>query len=29
MFLKTFNADFDDIIIAFSDQNGRTLAIKN
>ena len=29
VFLKTFNTEFDEIIITFSDQNGRSLEIEN
>ena len=29
VFLKTYNTEFDDIIITFRDQNGRTLEIKD
>ena len=29
MFLKTYNTEFDDIIITFSDQNGRSLEIED
>ena len=29
MFLKTYNAKFDEIIITFTDQNGRLLEIEN
>ena len=29
VFLKTYNTGFDEIIIAFTDQNGRPLEIEN
>ena len=29
VFLKTYNTEFDEIIITFSDQNGRSLEIEN
>ena len=29
VFLKTYNTDFDDIIITFTDQNGRPLEIED
>ena len=29
MFLKTYNTDFDNITITFTDQNGRPLEIKD
>ena len=29
MFLKTYNAEFDDNIITFADQNGRSLEIED
>ena len=29
VFSKTYNTEFDDIIITFRDQNGRTLEIKD
>ena len=28
-FLKTYNTEFDDIVITFIDQNGRTLEIED
>ena len=28
-FLKTYNTEFDDIVITFMDQNGRTLEIED
>ena len=28
LFLKTFNIEFDEIILTFTDQNGRTLEIE-
>ena len=29
MFLKTCNTDFDEVIITFTDKNGRTLEIED
>ena len=29
VFLKTFNIEFDEIILTFTDQNGRTLEIEH
>ena len=29
MFLKTYNTEFDEIIITFTDQNGRMLEIED
>ena len=29
MFLKTYNTEFDEIIITFTDQNGRPLEIED
>ena len=29
VFLKTYNSEFDDIIITFTDQNGRPLEIED
>ena len=29
VFLKTYNSEFDEIIIAFNDQNGRLLEIED
>ena len=29
MFLKSYNTEFDDIIITFTDQNGRPLEIED
>ena len=29
VFLKTYNIEFDEIIITFTDQNGRTLEIED